>query len=288
ILLKPQVWMAAYSQIFFTLSLGFGIMIAYASYLPRDSDISVNATITGIVNCGFSFLAGLAVFSTLGYMAYTTGKPFHEVVESGIGLAFVAYPEAIAKMPVLPSVIGLAFFLLLILAGLSSSISILEAFASSVMDKYAIRRRRTITLLCILGFLGSVIFTTRSGIVWLDIVDHFLTRYGLVVVGLLECIVIGWIYGSHRLREHVNRTSNFSVSRGWEFCVRILTPIILCVILVSSIYNDLLKSYGGYSRTSVLVIGFGWLAATVAVALIFKRSLWRDVEIGNEKAIDVD
>lgn len=278
VLLQPKVWMAAYSQIFFDLSLGFGIMIAYASYLPRDSDISTNATIAGITNCGFSFITGFAVFSTLGYMAHTTGKPFEEVVRSGIGLAFVAYPEAISKMPIMQNIIAISFFLLLILAGLSSSISILEAFASSVMDKYSFGRRKTITLLCIVGFLGSVIFTTRSGLIWLDIVDHFLSQYGLVVVVLLECIAIGWIYGSRSLRLHVNRTSKLRVGRGWEFCVKILTPLILSVILVSSIYSDVVSSYGGYDRSAVLLIGTGWLAMTVTVAFLFKRSGWKNPE----------
>ena len=288
VLLKPRVWMAAYSQIFFTLSLGFGIMIAYASYLPRDSDITANATITGVVNCGFSFVAGFAVFSTLGYMAHTTGKPFEEVVKGSIGLAFVAYPEAISKMPVLQSVVGMIFFLLLILAGLSSSISIIEAFASAVMDKYAMSRRKTISILCALGFLGGVIFTTRSGIIWLDIVDRFLGYYGLAIVGLLECIVIGWFYGSHVLREHVNRTSNFSIGRTWDLCIKVFTPVILCVIITTSIYGDVVKSYGGYSRKAVLLIGFGWMVATVVVALIFKRSSWRNVDIVSDDVRQTD
>ena len=288
VLLRPQVWMAAYQQIFFTLSIGFGIMIAYASYLPRESDISANATITGLVNCGFSFVAGFAVFSTLGYMAHTSGKPFEEVVVQKIGLAFVAYPEAISAIPVLANIIGMVFFLLLILAGLSSSISIIEAFASAIMDKYAVGRRKTISALCVLGFLGGVIFTTRSGIVWLDIVDHFLTQYGLVIVGLLECIVIGWLYGARKLREHANRTSNFSIGRGWEFCIKILTPAILCIIIATSIYDDVSKSYGGYSRVAVLLIGCGWLAATIALAIILKKSLWRNLDIVSERAREID
>jgi NSS family neurotransmitter:Na+ symporter len=96
---SPTVWIDAYSQIFFTLSLGFGIMIAYASYLPRKSDITRNAILTAVINSGYSLLAGIGVFSVLGFMAESQGKELSEVVSQSIGLAFVAYPEAISLMP---------------------------------------------------------------------------------------------------------------------------------------------------------------------------------------------
>ena len=92
---KWKVWVAAYGQIFFTLSLGFGIMVTYASYLPRRSDLVQNAVITSVTNCIYSFLAGFAVFSVLGYMAQQKGVPIDQVVKSGPSLAFVVYPEAI-------------------------------------------------------------------------------------------------------------------------------------------------------------------------------------------------
>jgi len=110
LLTKPQIWIDAFTQIFFTLSLAFGIMIVYASYLPRKVDIVKDALIICIGNCAFSFFAGFAVFGTLGYMAYTTGQPVSEVVKESIGLAFVAYPQAISLMPAFANVFGVLFF----------------------------------------------------------------------------------------------------------------------------------------------------------------------------------
>ena len=95
-LLKPDVWLAAYSQIFFSLSLGFGVLIAYASYLPKKSDVVNNAFITGLADAGISFFAGFAVFSTLGYLACATGVGVEDVVTAGPGLAFVTYPTIIS------------------------------------------------------------------------------------------------------------------------------------------------------------------------------------------------
>ncbi len=273
------VWRAAYSQTFFSLSIAFGIMITYASYLPRRSDITGSAIITAVSDAGFSIFAGLAVFTTLGFMAHTSGLPFEKVVTEGIGLAFVAYPKAINAMPYLPAVFGVAFFLALILAGLSSSVSILEAFARSLMDEYGIGRRLTITLSCLGGFFLSLIFTTRGGLFWLDIVDHYILQYGLVVVGLLECLVVGWVLGADTLRNHVNSTSVIQIGRVWDFCVKYLTPAILGFILVGTLIEEIRAPYGGYPRAATLLIGVGWLAATLLVAwFITTRRKRLDVE----------
>ena len=181
-LMEPKVWIDAYSQIFFTLSLGFGIMIAYASYLPGKSDLTKNAVITAGVNCGYSLFAGFAVFSVLGFMAASQGKNIADVVSQSIGLAFVAYPKAVSLMPGGP-IFGAIFFLCLVMAGISSSISIMEAFVSAVVDKFDMGRKATVSMVSAIGVLGSLIFTTQAGLFWLDIADHFLTHYGIVVVG---------------------------------------------------------------------------------------------------------
>ena len=111
-------------------------MVTYASYLPRKSNLSTNAVIICVADALYAIFAGLAVFGTLGYMAYQTGVPFDEVVSKGLGLAFVAYPQAISLLPSFAPVFGLLFFLSLIVAGVSSLVSILEAFTASIVDKF--------------------------------------------------------------------------------------------------------------------------------------------------------
>ena len=273
-LAKPKVWIDAYSQIFFTLSLGFGIMIAYSSYLPKDADISKNAILTGIINSGFSLFSGFAVFSVLGFMAASQGKPISEVVDKGIGLAFVAYPKAISLMPG-GAVFGAIFFFSLVIAGLSSSISIIEAFTASVVDKFNISKQRLVTLLCIAGFLGSIIFTTQSGLLWLDIVDHFLNHYGLVAVGIAECILLAWLFEIRKLREHINQVSSFQLGVWWEYLIKFFIPIVLTAIVVWDIYHEVTTPYEGYSWLSLICIGVGWIVATALTALFLALKPWR-------------
>jgi len=275
ILNKPKVWIDAFSQIFFTLSIGFGIMIAYASYLPRKTEVFRNSLIVSLSNCAYSIFAGFAVFGTLGYMATVTGKPFSEVIQQSIGLAFVTYPQAISLMPNFARIFGILFFSTLVVAGLSSSISIVEAFTSAIMDKFHYSRRAVVSVLSIAGFFGSVVFATRGGLFWLDIVDHFLTHYGLVVVGILECILIGWIFKASRLRDHINHVAVFGIGRWWDFCIRFVTPLILIMLLLNDLIKELTQSYGGYPWLANVLIGRDWLFLTLFAAIIIASRPWR-------------
>ncbi|HEX2230292.1 MAG TPA: sodium-dependent transporter, partial [Candidatus Binatia bacterium] len=273
---EAKVWIDAYSQIFFTLSLGFGIMIAYASYLPGESDINLNAWITSIADTIISFVAGLAIFGALGYMAAQTSKPFDQVVTHGIGLAFVAYPQVISLLPNWSNIFGLLFFLTLTVAGIASSVSIVEAFNAAVLDKFNLHRKPVVTGLSIGGFLAGIIFTTGGGLAWLDIVDHFLSHYGLFLACILQCYVVGWIYGASQLREHVNRVSAVRVGRLFDMAIRYLIPIALGVLLASDLAVDVTTPYGRYSWLMVLLIGPGSLALTFLLAIFMaRRGLWK-------------
>ncbi len=273
-LAEPKVWIDAYSQIFFTLSLGFGIMIAYASYLPRKSNISRNAILTAFINCGFSLFAGIAVFSVLGFMAASQGKPISEVVSQSIGLAFVAYPKAVSLMPG-GYLFGAIFFLSLVIAGVSSSVSIIEAFTSAMVDKFGINKKALVNVICILGFMGSIIFTTQAGLLWLDIADHFLTHYGLVVVGIAECILVGWFFKLNILRNHINKISSIRLGPWWDILIKFFVPLVLSIILIGDLYNELREPYGGYTWTSLILIGRDWVLITFIVAVIIALRPWK-------------
>ena len=270
----PRVWIDAYSQIFFTLSLGFGIMIAYASYLPRKADITRNALLTAVINSGFSLFAGLAVFAVLGFMATTQHQQLADVVAESIGLAFVAYPKAVSLMPG-GNFFGALFFLCLVVAGLSSAVSIIEAFVSAMVDKFGMSRQKLVTFISVLGFLGSIVFTTHAGLLWLDIVDHFVTHYGLVSVGIMECLVVGWLFRLPKLRHHINRISSIPLWRWWDFLIKIFIPLVLLIILAGDLYSEVQKPYAGYSWASVILIGRDWLLLTLVAAFVIACRPWR-------------
>ncbi len=275
ILSRPGVWIDAFSQIFFTLSLGFGIMIAYASYLPRKSDIVLNSYGVSLLNCFYSFFAGFAVFSTIGYMAYQTQVEFGEVIQESIGLAFVAYPKAISLLPFLPQLFGILFFSTLFVAGLSSSISIIEAFTSAVIDKFHWDRKNIVTILSIIGFSGSIIFATGGGLYWIDIVDHFLSHYGLVTVGILEAVLVAWVFKAEKIRHHINHISQWKIGGWWDISVKYVVPGVLLVLLVNDVVHEVMHPYRDYPWTAIILIGRDWLIYTLFAAFIIAMRPWR-------------
>jgi NSS family neurotransmitter:Na+ symporter len=269
-----KVWVAAFGQIFFTLSLGFGIMITYASYLPKKTDIVGNALVTCVLNCLYSFITGFAVFGTIGYMAHAKGVAFGEAIKAGPGLAFVVYPEAINQLPAGSRIFGALFFLVLIVAGLSSSISLTEAFSCSVCDKFNITRKKATSIICGIGLLGSVIFCSRAGLYILDIVDHFINNYALVIGGILECMLIGWVLKSGVMRRHVNSVSSVKLMPLWDIAIRFVTPIMLIIIVGSALLNEFSSRYEGYSVKALLFIGGGILFGTRLTSFVLSHFKW--------------
>ena len=291
VLLNPDVWIDAYGQVFFTLSLGFGIMIAYASYLPKKSDVVNNAFITAFANSGFSFLAGLGVFGVLGYMAQAQGVPFDEVVSGGIGLAFVAFPKAINLLPAFKGIFGVLFFLSLVISGLSSTMSLIEAFSSSIMDKFAMKRQKAITIVCGTGFLGSLVFATGLGIGILDVIDHFVMAYGLALVGFVECIVLGYLWNINRIKDHVNLVSDFKVGNWWNSAIKYVTVFGLGYMLIYKLIREVRplltgnydKLYGGYPVSAILSLGWGVVFGLIVIAYMMRTVKWnQDVNLTHQ------
>ncbi len=279
-LVSSKVWLAAFGQIFFSLSLGFGVMITYASYLPKDSDVVNNAFITGLGNSGVSFLIGLGVFGVLGYMAHQTGLPIEEVVTQSIGLAFIAFPKAINMLPAFSGLFGFTFFLALVIAGLSSSISLVEAVTANLMDKFNMERNKAVLLTCIVGFVGSAMYTTGAGLYFLDVIDHFVMQYGAAVIGIFECVAIGWIFKANRMRSWMNPKSDFAVGKWWDVLVMYLIPLTLGFSVLKTTIEEIAQPYGGYSSSA---IGVGWLTAVllVIVGLTISKMNWADASLLN-------
>ncbi len=265
VLTNPRVWLAAYGQIFFSLSLGFGILMAYASYKPKDSEITNNAFITSLANCGISFFAGFAVFSTLGYLAHIQGKAVADVAAGGPGLAFVAYPLALSKLPALGSLCAVAFFLMLLTLGIDSAFSIVEGVLSGLHDKWQVKKSKLTLYFCIFGFLGGLVFATGAGLFWLDIVDNWMNCFGLTVIGLAECLIVGYAYDIKGFRKYLNEVSEIQLGVWWDVCIKYITPLVLGIILILNFYTEYSRPYENYP-TKALVIG-GWAVSVLALVL---------------------
>ncbi len=269
-----RVWIDAYSQVFFTLSLGMGIMIAYSSYMPEDSDITNNALITVFANSGVSFMSGFAIFGTLGYMAHTQGVAIDEVATAGVGLAFVTYPNAINMLPGGPIVVGffgIVFFVTLLTLGIDSAFSLVESNVAGFSDKFAWDKKKITLVIIILLFIAGLIFSTKAGLYWLDIVDHYINSYGLIVGGILEAIAVGWFYGPEKLRSYFNPISEYKFGKWWNVMIKYFIPVVLTFLLVRNFIADVKTPYGDYTMISQWIGGWGMVIAVAVVSFILSR-----------------
>ena len=264
-LFDSEVWVAAVSQVFFSLSIAFGIMIAYSSYNKKESDINKNAFAVGIADTVIAIIAGFVVFGTLGFMAEHQGLAFDEVVASGPGLAFVAFPQALSLMP-FATFFSLLFFLVLFTLAIDSAFSLVEAVNTTVCDKTKIKRQHIALIVCVLGFLAGIIYTTNSGLYILDVVDHFVTHINLIVIGILECIAVGWIFGAEKMRAYVNKVSDFKIGRWWSTTIKYVIPISLTIILALQLKKEFAANYGGYPDWAILI---GWGAVLIPLVIAF-------------------
>ncbi len=262
-ILDWNIWVGAYGQIFFTLSLGFGIMIAYSSYLPKKSDVVKNGIIAALANSIFSIIVGFGVFGILGYMAVQQGVAIGDVATSGIGLAFIAFPKAINLLPGLPQLFGFAFFFSLTIAGLSSSISLIESVVSSLIDNFSLSRKKAVAYVSIVGFLLGVPMVTQGGLAILDIVDHFVNIFGLLVVGLVEMLVLSYAFDLDKIKDNMNVSSDLHIGGGWKAMIKVVAPLFIGIGFIQNTISEFSAAYGGYPMSELLT--FGWLVAALLV-----------------------
>lgn len=205
---EANVWSDAAVQIFFSLSVCSGGLIAMASYNEFHNNVMRDGIIVPIINCLTSFYAGFVIFSTLGFMAHNKNVAVSEVAVGGPGLAFIAYPEALAQMPVAP-LWSILFFIMMMMLGFSSQFSIVETVLTGLADEFPfLTRSRTHATAfrfcsCMLGFVLGLPLVTRSGFHLLDLVDNATGGFPLLIVGLIEIITIMYIYGYKKFHEDV-------------------------------------------------------------------------------------
>jgi len=263
-ILDGKVWVAAYGQIFFSLSIAFAIMITYSSYLPKKSDITNNAFITGFGNSAFEVLAGIGVFSALGFMAAQQGVPVAEVVSSGVGLAFVVFPQIINEFPAFNGLFGFLFFGSLILAGLTSLISITETYVAGIQEKFKVSRTKAVAIGGGLAAVISLLFATRGGLYFLDSVDYFINTFGITLAGFIEVIAIAWFAKELKnIQKHANELSDIQLGTWWRVCLGFITPIVLGYMMFDNLRTNLTSEYGDYPRE--FLFNWGWTVAIGAV-----------------------
>ncbi|MCH5210549.1 MAG: sodium-dependent transporter [Oscillospiraceae bacterium] len=235
--------LGALGQMFYSLSLAMGIMVAYGSYLPKNSDLEKNVSRIEIFDTGIALLASLMIIPAV--FAFSGGD--ETALGAGPGLMFVTLPKVFESMG-MSTVIGSVFFILVLLAALTSSISIMEAIVSSLCDKFGWDRKKTTIGAGIGSFLVGIPpilgYSTWSGVTIggmsiLDMMDFITNSVLMPILALLTCIFIAYVIGVSVIHKEVEQSSAFKRKKLFDVMIKYIAPVFIVAILVSSILSAL-------------------------------------------------
>ena len=228
----PSLWVDAIGQVFYSLSIMMAIMFAYGSYVGNDADIAADAMIIAFSDMAVSVLSGIVMFSTMG----GTGM-LGEITASGISTAFFVYPTAIVNLTgngVVNAIFGAIFYLMLITLAIDSAFSIVEGISAAIADKFHLKPKTVTIAVCAICGIISRVFITEAGLAWLDIVDNWTNQINLILIGVLECIAIGWTFSLRKVLGEVNKNAKRFKMPYWWFASSINLSRRCCSLVCSS------------------------------------------------------
>lgn len=274
-----EIWMAAFGQIVFSLSLGMSIAFTYASYTKDDADLITNTISIALANSLFENFAALGVFSILGYMSLQSGTAVADLVTQGTGLVFIAYPTVFNVLGQWAIVLGPLFFLTVYLAGLTSILSTIEPLSFSIQNKFAWSRSKTMTVLIVIGAAISMLYATAYGGSLLGYVDTFINQIALLFGVIVECIVFAWVFKAEKLIEFLNaRSRTIKLGKWWLVIVKYVLPIVISIVwiggMIDVINNSTIDQLNFTIVSAIILLG----ATLIFTLLPAKDPEWDNVE----------
>jgi solute carrier family 6 amino acid transporter-like protein 5/7/9/14 len=277
-LLEINVWADACIQIFFSLGVTWGGMITLA-YNQFNNNVFRDALLVGMGNCTTSFFAGFVIFGIIGYMAHELGVPVEQVAAQGAGLAFIAYPEAVSRMPISP-LWSILFFLMLLSLGFGTQFSTTETVVTVLQDQFPALRgknRKWLTLcVCSFMFLCGLSMITEGGMYVLQLVDNHSATYSALILGCLEVSVMAWVYGVDRFLEDLRFMLGFYPYPRilWKAAWMFISPMIVVLILIFSWINYEGSTYDGYIFPAWANV-LGWCITFSSVVCVPIVAIWK-------------
>uniref|UniRef100_A0A8C1SRN5 Transporter n=1 Tax=Cyprinus carpio TaxID=7962 RepID=A0A8C1SRN5_CYPCA len=272
-LLEVQVWVNAAAQIFNSIGISFGSMISMASYNKFNNNILRDTYIVSLANSATSIVAGFVIFSAIGYMAHIHNLPVDDIATDGPGLVFVVYPEVFSTMPV-SQLWAPLFFIMLLCLGLDSQFAMVEVAVTFIVDGFGkkvlgvFKRKELIVLaVCSVGFLLGIPHITSGGIYVFQLMDHYTAVVSLIYEGFISprsCSLAGVRRLSVMLEKMLGKKPNLFFRVCWQF----LSPMLVLVILISSIVQYTPARYGKSYTYPLWAEVVGWFISLVSIIWI--------------------
>ncbi len=238
---SPELVISALGQTFFTLSLAMGIMVTYGSYLQKSTKLTSSVSQIAGTTFGVSLLAGLmivpATFAALG-----SGDAVAQ--NSGPSLMFIILPQVFQNLGGAATIIGIAFFVLVLFAALTSSLSLVETCVSIIVDGAGCSRKRALVIaIAYITAVGVVVNLGYSSLSFvqpmgdgssiLDFLDFISNSVMMPISALMTCVFVGWIIKPKTLVDEVRVSANFRLANVWSVVIKYIAPVVLVVILIA-------------------------------------------------------
>lgn len=272
-LLSVEVWVNAAAQIFNSIGIGFGSLLAMSSYNSFNNNVLKDTLIIAIINSLTSILAGFVIFSAFGYMSFLQGIPISQLAVDGPGLVYVVYPQAFAQMPV-PQLWAVLFFFMLLCLGLDSEFAMVEVMVTSLMDefdqrlmKFFKRKELFVLVVCAAASLLGIPCVMQGGIYVFQLMDHYTAIVSIMFLAFFEIIAICWCYGVKRLSNNLKEMTGSKANIFFVVCWLIIDPLLITVILVFSVIQFKPARYENYVFPP-WAQGVGWVIALASIIWI--------------------
>lgn len=241
---SPMTVLAAMGQMFYSMSLSMGIMVTYGSYMKREDDLEKSVKQIELFDTGMAFVAGLMIIPAV--FAFSGGD--EAALNQGKGLMFVTLPKVFADAGNLGLVFGGVFFLLVLFAALTSSVSLMETAVSIFQDKFHWSRKKTCGLVLVgclilaapssLGY-GPLSWLSILGMSVLDFFDFITNSVMMPIVALCTCLFVGYVVKTKTVVDEIKRSSPFKRKKLFEVMIQYVAPVCIVLILASSILDAL-------------------------------------------------
>ncbi len=253
---SPDLWLSALGQVFFSMSVGVGIMPAYGAYLPSETNIFKCSLIIAAADFAVSVLASVVLFTTLYGCGLQT-----EIGQSGIITAFAVYPVAITKLfgenVILNSVAGVLFYGSLAMIAVQAAVSMAEAFLSPLAEYFGFKKSRAAAVFCAIGTGICIIFATSAAVTIVDVSDRFVNFYNVLLLAIAESLILGWRGRTDDVRREINTyTKRLKMPAApFKISVKYMCPAVLSSLCI---YEAVRLIMNGLAYPMWILAGFGW------------------------------
>jgi neurotransmitter:Na+ symporter, NSS family len=239
-LANPEMWMAAAGQIFFSLSVGFGIIITYASYMRKNDDVALSSLTAAAGNEFCEVVLGGLITVPAAFVFLGAG--YFQTAHSSFELGFVTLPNVFNQM-FAGRIVGFLFFLLLFLAAITSSIPMLQPAIALLEEGLGLKRKASVALLGFVTAVGAAFVVYFSkGLAALDTIDFWVGTFAIYVQATIQVILYGWVLGVDRGLEELHRGAEIRIPRWTRYVIKYVAPVYLLTIFGLWIRYTLFKT----------------------------------------------